>query len=164
VTVWTITPKPKKPKSGGPPIQVPPTVIAVAHGTLFVADDAAFLEKVIGKGAGPRLSADPQFSRVVADLEKLGGGRAAAWSYVRPGDVARGPYELARTGRVTASRGFTAQLFQGLLTGSPGRRTDPSKLPPFEKIGPYLHPAGAFSTPVKDGWDIVGFVYKSAKP
>jgi hypothetical protein len=164
VTIWTITPKPKRPKSGGPPIQVPPTVIAVAHGTLFVADDAGFLEKVLAKGAGPRLSADPQFARVVADLEKLGGGRAAAWSYVRPAEVARGAYELARTGQPTASRGFTAQLFQGLLAGGPGRRTDPSKLPPFEKIGPYLHPAGAFSTPVKDGWDVVGFVYKSAKP
>jgi hypothetical protein len=120
------------------------------------------LEKVLQKGPSvPQLKDDPQFARAMADLAKLGGGGAWARHFSRPSDAIRGPYELARAKQ--PATGWSSFLLPdpGSSEGSTAPHADPTKLPPFSKLAPYLAPVATFVTPVPNGWDVIGFGYKT---
>jgi hypothetical protein len=163
VTAWELTPKPKKKKGGGKPVELPTTTIAVAKGNLFVADHSGILEKVLGKSDGTRLAADAGFTAAIADAEKLAGAKPSLRYYSRLAESLRGPYELARTDRLAKSKTLPAQVLRNVLESENGRKVDATKLPPAEKVKHYLQSYAGQIAPAKDGWDVVGFVLKEKK-
>jgi hypothetical protein len=161
---WVVRPQPKKQKAGAPkPPPVPDAALCVDvnAGLFYVATQVGLLERVL-RAAEPPLSGTADFRRVL-DEWRIRAGADGCWRiFSYPAEDFRVVYEMWRSGRLEQAESIYSQTLVRLQkerakAGLPVR-FDGRKLPPFEKVGPYLGPVGLQATVRPDGWDVVGFV------
>lgn len=153
--VWEYHPRPKK----GQPVTLPTTAITVANGTLFISTHGDLLEKVLTQGNKPGLAAAPDFQRFMSEMVRLGMGPSSHRFFARVEDGARTTYEMMRAGRLAEVESAYAHIllaFVKLDADGKRLRIDGSKLPPYEKVAPYLDLIGSYSFTHDDGWSLVG--------
>jgi hypothetical protein len=165
-TVWEVMFDPPPTRPGDPPPPpVPNAALCVADGKLYIATQAALLEKLFGPSGQP-LAAQVDYQRVCRQYERLGGERACARLFARPDEDLRLTYEMWRTGKLDQATSIYAWGLNGLLPKNPAANTvwslDGRKLPPFECVGKFLGPAGVLLFVQDEGWDGVAFVLPRA--
>jgi hypothetical protein len=157
--VWEILPPRRKKSAAVPAVKPPNSAVAVAHGQLFVTNNVKLLEKVLGPKEGT-LAEAPDYKRVATQLGRLAPADAVVRSFSRGHEEFRTAYEALRQGRLAASNSLYARLLDqvvGLVRDGSAQR---KKLPPFDRLRPYLGPTGLFMNNTDDGWLASGFTLK----
>lgn len=137
--------------------------MAVAYGSLFVANDVEFLgEFLLSAPNQPKLADATGYQLMEVALSPLGQPEQECCRYyVYLAEALETDYELFRSGKMVESETLLGQMLNYFLApDEEGLKRKPlldgSKLPPFERIKQYL-PHGGFRMFVEpDGWRIAG--------
>jgi hypothetical protein len=161
-TVWEVMFDPPPTRAGDPPPPpVPNAALCVAGGRLYVATQAALLERLF-KPAGRPLETQADYQRVARLCDRFGAGTACARLFARPDEDLRLTYEMWRQGKLDQATSIYAYGLQTLLPKNPAANTvwslDGRKLPPYDRVNKYLGPAGVLLFVHDEGWDGVAFV------
>ena len=78
-------------------------------------------------------------------------------TFTRPEMDYRVAYEALRSNKLSESKSVYALLLAQMIGTGDAIVTDLRKLPEFEKLAPYLGPAGMYLVSGKDGWVLNGF-------
>jgi hypothetical protein len=144
--------------------------ITVANGHIFVATHVDFLADVLEKkGPDEQLATANDLQAIGKSLTTAGSGSDSFRFFTRTDEAYRPTYELLQKGQMPEAETMLARLLNQLFP--PTRRgvvreqeIDGRKLPPFEKVAPYLGPAGAFVQSEEQGWLIKGCLLNKAVP
>jgi hypothetical protein len=162
--IWEYRPRPPKAKPGKqPPVQMPTISLVVAKKVLFISTHVDFLEKVLTQGEQPGLAVSPEYQNFMREMVRLGMGPSSSRFFGRLEEGARTTYEMMRAGQLAKVESVYAQiLLQLVKMDEEGKRlrVDVSKLPPYERITPYLDLIGSYSTTFDDGWSVVAVAVK----
>lgn len=146
------------------------SAVTVADGYLLVSSHISMLEKILTKlPTHERLTADPDYKLVQAELGNLITGQSAARGFSRTDEQLRVSYELFRQGKMPEADTFLGH-FLNLLLGEEKEgvtrkaRLDGEKLPEFKVVEHYLGPAGSFAASEEDGWFLQGFTLNKQGP
>ncbi|MFO0876439.1 MAG: hypothetical protein U0840_03620 [Gemmataceae bacterium] len=128
--------------------------LCAARGHLFVCTHLPLLEAAL-KASKSGLAGEADYQRVVGELNRaVPTGSALRW-YARPDLDLRPAYEAFRQGEKAEGASVYATLLRPVFDNL--NRATREKAPPFEKLRPYLGPAGMWGQTTPTGWVIQGF-------
>lgn len=141
------------------------SAITVAHGQIFIATQTDFLERVLQQiSAGESLANMADYQRVQAEFVKLGATETSVQVFRRTEDEHQATYELLKQGKMPESQTMLGKLLNRLWAVPEGEvreaELDASSLPDYEKVRPYLGPAGLFVVSEENGWFATGFTLR----
>src|SRR6185436_10118843 len=113
------------------------------------------------------LSDSADYQRTMAAIKQLGAKSDSMRLFARTDHASRVTYEMIRQNKMPESESLLAKLLNEVFAPDEEdtlreAQFDGSKLPEFEKVMPYLGPAGMFFRTEDVGWSITGCVL--AKP
>ncbi|HEV3007298.1 MAG TPA: hypothetical protein VGX78_22700 [Pirellulales bacterium] len=150
--------------------ELPDSLIALAHGQLFISTDEALLAKALAApGEGRSLAAEADCRAVLAECTRLGAKQPCAMGFSRSDEARRLSYELFQRGKLRESDTFLSSLL-GLFSddskgrGPPTQQFDGHKLPQFDMVRRYFGASGGFAVSEPNGWYVVGFDLECESP
>jgi hypothetical protein len=152
-----------QPPTDDVPVALPGSLIALAHGQLFISTDEALLARALAAPAeGRSLSEEADCRSVLAQCERLGARQRCVMGFSRSDGSRRLSYELFRQGRFRESDTFLNSLlilFSDVPVGRGpvAQQFDGRKLPEFDAVRGYFGSSGGFAVSEPNGWYIVGF-------
>ncbi|HEV3022836.1 MAG TPA: hypothetical protein VGX76_10215, partial [Pirellulales bacterium] len=91
--------------------ELPDSLIALAHGQLFISTDESLLAKALAApGEGRSLAAEADCRAVLAECTRLGAKQPCAMGFSRSDEARRLSYELFRQGKLRESDAFLSSL------------------------------------------------------
>jgi hypothetical protein len=160
--VWELISDPPPVKPNEPPLAPDPNAaFCVADGKLYIATQAALIEKLLRPGA-TRLEALPDYQRVCRQYDRLSGATACVRLFARPDEDLRLTYDMWRKGKLDEATSLYAYGLNGVMPKNPAannvRTLDGRKLPEYERVSQYLGPVGVMMFVHPDGWDGTAFI------
>jgi hypothetical protein len=140
----------------------PNAAVTVAHGHLLIASRVDYLVDLLKPPAeGSRLSDAADYQRVMAAIKQLGAKSDSCRLFTRTDHATRVTYEMIRQNRMPESESLLGKVLNEFLAPDEEDtlrepELDGAKLPEFEKVKPYLGPAGLFLRAENEGWSITG--------
>ena len=140
----------------------PNAAVTVAHGHLLIATHVDYLVDLLKQPAeGSRLSDAADYQRTMAAIKQLGAKSDSFRLFARTDHAYRVTYEMIRQNKMPESESLLAKLLNEVFAPDEEDtlrepQFDGGKLPEFEKVMPYLGPAGMFFRTEDVGWSISG--------
>ncbi|WP_222434798.1 hypothetical protein [Blastopirellula retiformator] len=136
--------------------KMPNMAITIHDKWLLVSSHVGLLEKTLQTKAD--LAAASDYVRVQTALTSLGMNQVSFQQFGRTDESFRVTHEMLRTNQMPQSKSLLGVVINRIWAiGHEDEKhrmqeLDASKLPAFEKMAPYLGPAGLFVTTENDGW------------
>ncbi len=170
-TYWKIWPEKRKPDDI-------PSGVAVMHGHLFFATQAAMLKSYFQDLKAPeQLASDKDFlsvrEHIQAESKKRGWDKLFVQRFVRSREAYRPTYELLRANQLPNSDTLLSSVLNMAIGQEPGgkarpQRTNGKLLPEYAQMRQYFLPSGSFGVweegPDFQGWFLLGFALSKANP
>ena len=135
--------------------------LTVLHGQLIIGSDVGYVTDLVKNSMPTGLEKDDDFRRVKKALDNLGSGKDSLRFFSRTDQEYRTTYELLKLGKMPEADTILARVINRLAGPKQPKahreqRIDASKLPDYEKVRPYLGPAGTFMRSTDKGWVLTG--------
>lgn len=146
----------------------PNAAVTVAHGHLLIATRVDYLVDMLKQPAeGERLSDATDFQKTMAALKDLGAKSDSCRVFTRTDHASRVTYEMVRQNKMPEAESLLGKALNELFAPEEedtlrDPKFDGTKLPEFDKVKPYLGPAGMFLRTEDLGWSVSGCLL--AKP
>jgi hypothetical protein len=147
----------------------PNAAVTVAHGHLLISTHVDYLVDILKTPAdGNRLSDAGDYQRVLAAITKLGAKSDSCRVFARTDHAYRVTYEMIRQNKMPESESLLAKLLNEIFAPDEedtlrDPQLDGKNLPEFEKVMPYLGPAGMYFRTEDQGWSITGCLLNKPK-
>ncbi|MCE5266541.1 MAG: hypothetical protein LLG00_01465 [Planctomycetaceae bacterium] len=146
---------------------LPEAAITVWNGNLMIASHVDYLLKVVAPSTKqPPLAADPVYRLVQSEINKSPAKGECLQFFSRTDEEYRPTYELVRQNEVPQGESMADRaiglLFAKRHLAIKPAKFDGSRLPEYEKVRPYLGPAGLRITRELQGWFAEGFTLTKA--
>jgi len=167
-TVWEMGVPPKDGLGEGKEtLDIPYHVVAVTQKYLFLSNNRDMLTEVLSREQEPESSAALTQQAVYQQIHKaavgLGCGKAVGQQFTHGADDLCALYEAVRHGTLAEADSLPAQLIlQVLQAGKLKLRGD--LLPEYSQVSQHLGMGGAFIRATPEGFEMIGFYPRKAKP
>jgi hypothetical protein len=121
------------------------------------------LGKRVALNAEEGMATTPITNKIAEQMDQLQANEVTMEGILHPSISLRARWALLRKGELKDSDSLIANVLRRLVEKNEDGEPDPihaAKLPPFEKIKPYLNSGGTFWQRTDSGWRMTGFLLK----